>query len=203
MSEKHPKKMKSSSEEIKIKIEEPAKEAPAGAGDGNEPAAEPSPLDKLESQLEEKTREAAENYDKWLRSVAELDNFKKRAQKEKSDLLKYCSESLLRALLPVLDNLERAVNHANQSGEKSPLLEGVEMTRKQFLGVLEKFGVRPIPAAGEEFDPERHEAVMQQETEGESNRVVSEIEKGYFYQDRLLRPSKVIVSRSKDNGQAT
>jgi molecular chaperone GrpE len=197
LTEKHHKKAKNSSDEIKVKIEEPGKESPA-TGDGNERAKEPLPVEKPERQLEEKTREAAENFDKWLRSVAELENFKKRAQKEKADLLKFSNESLLKALLPVLDNLERAVTHGHQAGEKSPLLEGVEITLKQFLSTLEKFGVRPISAAGEVFDPEKHEAVMQQEAEGEPNRVVSELEKGYFYQDRLLRPSKVIVSKARE-----
>ncbi len=197
MSEKQHKKTKNPSDEIKVKIEEPPKET-RDSGNGREPAKEPVPLEKLETQLEEKTREAAENFDKWLRSVAELDNFKKRAQKEKADLLKFSNESLLKALLPVLDNLERAINHGREAGEKSPLLEGVEITLKQFLGALEKFGVRPIAATGEPFDPEKHEAVMQQEAEGEPNRVVSELEKGYFYHDRLLRPSKVIVSKAKE-----
>jgi molecular chaperone GrpE len=159
LSEKHHKKTKNSSEEIKVKIEQTGKETSAETGNGGEPAERFLPLEKLQTQLAEKTREATDNYDKWLRSVAELDNFKKRAQKEKADLLKFCNESLLRALLPVLDNLERAVNHANQTGEKSSLLEGVEITLKQFLGALEKFGVRPIGAAGAEFNPEKHEEI--------------------------------------------
>ncbi len=199
MTEKHHKKQKNMSDEIKVKIEETK---PGTAGEDGREKDVPAPLEKMQSQLEEKTREAAENFDKWVRSVAELENFKKRAQKEKADLLKFSNESILKALLPVLDNLERAVHHGKETGDDSPLLEGVEITLKQFLGALEKFGVRPISAAGEEFDPEKHEAVLQQEADGAPNRVISELEKGYFYNDRLLRPAKVIVSKEKP-GQET
>ncbi len=195
MNEKHHKKSKPSSE---IKAEHPENKL-GGDERPKEPAVaekkEPDPLAKIQSELEEKTREAAENYDKWLRSVAEPDNFRKRSQKEKADSLKFGNESLLRALLPVLDTLERAVEHGSKSGEKSPLLEGVEITLNQFLNVLERFGVRRISAVGEEFDPEKHEAVLQKESDQEPNRVLTELEKGYFYHDRLLRPAKVIVSK--------
>ncbi len=156
---------------------------------------EPTPLEKLQGQLAEKTREAAENYDKWLRLMAEFDNFKKRTQKEKADLMKFSNESLLRSILPILDNLERAIDHGKGSQNNTSLLEGLEITLRQFLNTLERFGVKPLSARGEVFDPEKHEAVSQQESEQEPNRVISEIEKGYIYQDRLLRPARVIVSR--------
>lgn len=200
MNEKNQKKPKNSPEEITVKVEEPAKETPGETGKAKEPAEggpkEPSPLATLQTQVEEKTREAAENFDKWLRSVAELENFKKRTQKEKADLLKFGNESLLKALLPVLDNLERAINHGRKAEEKSSLLEGVEITYKQFLNILERFGIKPISAAGEVFDPEKHEAISQEQSDQEPNRVISEVEKGYVYHDRLLRPSKVIVSKA-------
>jgi molecular chaperone GrpE len=153
--------------------------------------------ERLAEQLAEKAREAAENYDKWLRLLAEFDNFKKRTQKEKADLMKFSNESLLRSFLPILDNLERAIDHAKGTQENAPLLEGVEITLRQFLNTLEKFGVKPLSARGEAFDPEKHEAVSQQESDQEPNRVISEIEKGYIYHDRLLRPARVIVSKEK------
>jgi molecular chaperone GrpE len=156
-----------------------------------------SPQEKLQEQLAEKTREAAGNYDKWLRLLAEFDNFKKRTQKEKADLMKFGNESLLRSILPILDNLERAINHGKGSQNNSSLLEGLEITLRQFLNTLERFGVKPLSARGEVFDPEKHEAVSQQESDQEPNRVISEIEKGYIYQDRLLRPARVIVSKEK------
>jgi molecular chaperone GrpE len=156
-----------------------------------------TPQEKFAEQLAEKTREAAENYDKWLRLMAEFDNFKKRTQKEKADLMKFSNESLLRSILPILDNLERAIEHGKGSGENTSLLEGLEITLRQFLNTLERFGVKPLSARGEVFDPEKHEAVSQQESDQEPNRVISEIEKGYIYHDRLLRPSRVIVSKEK------
>ncbi len=163
------------------------------AGDKKEPV---SP-ENLQAQLEEKTRESSEYFDKWLRLRAEFENFKKRMQKEKADLIKFGNESLLRALLPVLDNLDRAIDHGKAAGETSPLLEGVELVEKEFMTILEKFGVKPIQAAGEVFDPEKHEAISQQESNLESNRVISTVQNGYFYHDRLLRPAKVVVSQGK------
>jgi molecular chaperone GrpE len=156
-----------------------------------------TPQEKMAEQLDEKTREAAENYDKWLRLMAEFDNFKKRTQKEKADLMKFSNESLLRAILPILDNLERAIDHGKGSKENTSLLEGLDITLRQFLNTLERFGVRPLSAKGEVFDPEKHEAVSQQESDQEPNRVISEIEKGYVYHERLLRPARVIVSKEK------
>jgi len=158
---------------------------------------EPTPLEKLQSQLEEKTRESAEFFDKWLRLRAEFENYKKRMQKEKADLLKFGNESLLKALLPILDNLNRAIEHGKSDPKNSSLLEGVQIISKEFLNVLERFGVKPIQAEGEVFDPERHEAISQEESDQEPNRVISAVQNGYFYYDRLLRPAKVIVSKGK------
>jgi molecular chaperone GrpE len=158
---------------------------------------ESDPLAKLQAQLEEKTRESSEYFDKWLRLRAEMENFKKRMEKEKSEHMKFGNESLLRELLPILDNLERAIEHGKNAQENSPLMVGVEMIRKELAGLLERFGVKPVPAAGEAFDPEKHEAISQQESDLEANRVVSAVQNGYFYHDRLLRPAKVIVSSGR------
>lgn len=153
--------------------------------------------EKLRRQLAEKTKEAAEFFDKWLRLRAEFENFKKRMQKEKAELMKFGNENLLRALLPVLDNLARALDHGKGPGGNASLLEGVELTQKLFLNILERFGVKPISAVGEVFDPEKHEAVAQEESDLEPNKVIAEVEKGYFYHDRLLRPAKVVVAKAK------
>jgi molecular chaperone GrpE len=159
---------------------------------------EPTPLEKFQDQLAEKTREANENFDKWLRLRADFENFKKRVQKEKADLMKFGNESLLKNILSILDNLERAVDHGKEVKQNASLLEGVEITLKQFLNTLERFGVKPVPAVGEVFDPEKHEAVSQAESDQEPNRVISEVQKGYLFHDRLLRPAKVIVSKEKE-----
>jgi len=181
--------------EIKTGREEERKTPPEG--EKAEEKKEPAPLEKLQTQLEEKARESSEYYDKWLRLGAEFENFKKRNQKEKADLMKFGNESLLKSLLPVLDNLGRAIQHGKAAKENASLLEGVELVQKEFLTILDKFGVKPIQAEGEVFDPEKHEAISQQESDLESNRVVSAVQDGYLYHDRLLRPARVIVSRGK------
>jgi len=157
-------------------------------------------IEKLQAQLEEKTKEAADYYDQVLRLRAEFENFKKRMQKEKAEFLKFGNENLLRALLPILDNLGRAMEHGKNLPQCSTLLEGVQLTHRQFLDTLERFGMKGFSARGEVFDPERHEAIAHEESEEEANRVIGEIEKGYFFHDRLLRPAKVIVSKGKGSG---
>lgn len=176
-------------------------EPPVEKGEAKEPESaekkEQTPLEKLQAQLEEKTRNASEYFDKWLRLRAEFENFKKRMLKEKSEVMKFGNESLIKALLPTLDNLERAINHGKDLTQTAPLLEGVEIIYKHFLNTLERFGVKPFPAVGELFDPEKHEAISQEESDQEPNRVISEVLKGYLFHDRLLRPAKVIVSKTK------
>ena len=182
---------------VEVKIERRKEEkAPKEPENPPEKKEEFSP-EKLQVQLEEKTREASEYFDKWLRLRAEFENFKKRMQKEKDDLVKFGNENLLKALLPVLDNLTRAIDHGRNAGENSPLLEGVEMTCKEFLNTLDRFGVKPVPAVGEVFDPEKHEALSQEESDQEANQIIAAVQNGYFYHDRLLRPAKVIVSKGR------
>ena len=147
----------------------------------------------LKAQLEEKTKQAEENYDRFLRAQAELENYKKRVEREKTGLVKYGNEELIKAILPVMDNLERALDQA--PGENPDgLMEGIKITRDQLLQVLEKFGVTLVAAVGVPFDPSKHQAMMQVESaDHEPNTVVSELQKGYFLNDRLLRPAMVSV----------
>lgn len=152
--------------------------------------------EKLRQQLEAKELEAKEIYDRFLRQVAELENFKKRVAREKAEAIRYANEGLVRDLLPILDNLERAVEHAKGGGNGKPLLEGIEMVLRGFLEVLSKYGVTQISAVGEMFDPEKHEAIAQVESEEHRpNVVVEEHHKGYYLLDRLLRPSLVSVAK--------
>jgi molecular chaperone GrpE len=125
-----------------------------------------------------------------------LENFKKRVAREKEEAIRYWNEALVKDLLPVLDNLERAVEHAELGGNGKPLLAGIELVLKGFLEVLEKHGVTQISAKGEPFNPQKHEAFAQVEsTDHEPNTVVEELHKGYFMADRLLRPSLVSVAK--------
>ena len=164
--------------------------------EGESPALE---LENLRRQVESKEQEAKENYDRFLRQAAELENFKKRAARERGEAFRYANESLIRDLLPVLDNLERAVEHARGGDNGRPLLEGVEMVLKGFLDALSKHGVTQVSAKGEPFDPNKHEAIVQVETEEQTpNIVVEEHHKGYYLLDRLLRPSLVSVSKEPE-----
>lgn len=173
---------------------EPKGEPPAERP--GEEASAAAEIDKLRQQLEAKELEAKENYDRFIRQVAELENFKKRMAREKEEAIRYANEVFVRDLLPILDNLERAVEHARGGGNGKPLLDGVEMIVKGFLDVLSKHGVSQISAMGQTFDPEKHEAIAQVESEKhQPNTVVEEHHKGYFLLDRLLRPSLVSVTK--------
>ena len=158
---------------------------------------------ELETALSKAKEEARENYDRFLRSAAELENYKKRVAKEKADLIRYGNEELLKTLLPVIDNLERALGHAQGKGNEEGIRGGVEMTLQQFLQILQRFGVTPITAEGERFDPARHEAVMEQATDAYApGHVISELEKGYLLNDRLVRPAKVVVAKAPEDAGA-
>ena len=160
--------------------------------------AEEDPLEPLLADLEKARDEARENNDKYLRAVAELENFKKRIMREQAESYKYVNEDIIKGLLPVVDNLERALSHGEDNSNADALIEGVGMVLKQFIEVLERFGVKSIDALGETFDPNYHEAMMRVETEDSPpNTVVSEMSRGYLLHDRLLRPSAVGVSVSK------
>jgi molecular chaperone GrpE len=181
---------KTTSEATEAELTEQERSAPEGAGGAT------AELENLRRELEAKDLEAKQNYDRLLRQAAELDNFKRRAAKEKEEAIRYGNESLLKDLLPIVDNLERAVSYAEGGGNGKPLLEGVEMILKNFLDVLAKHGVKQISAQGELFDPQKHEAIAQIETEEFSpNTVVAEHHKGYFLFDRLLRPSLVSTAK--------
>lgn len=158
-------------------------------------------IEMLKAHVEEKAKLAEENYDRFLRAQAELENYKKRVEREKSTLVKYGNEEFIKAILPIIDNLERALDHT--PGENPDgLMEGIKITLNQLLQVLEKFGVTPIASVGEPFDPSKHEAMMQVEsTDYEPNTVVSELQKGYFLNDRLIRPAMVSVARRPKEGQ--
>jgi len=156
--------------------------------------------ESVEQQLERARAESAELRDKVLRVAAEFENYKKRMERERATMLKYAGESIFRELLPVVDNLERAVNQGVVEGlepEKNleALREGVELTLKSLLGILEKFEVKPMSSAGEPFDPNVQEALAMEPSDSvPANHVISEFEKGYSYKDRLLRAARVVVS---------
>lgn len=159
---------------------------------------ETDPLQKLRQELVVAKEEAGKNWDLYLRERADLENARKRHQRDREEAIRFANDRLLREMIPVLDNLERAVGHAEQGDDDSQgLLEGVNMTINQFRKVLEDFGVKPINALGEDFDPNLHQAMGHVETTDQApNTVTSEFQKGYLLNDRLLRPSLVMVARA-------
>lgn len=147
--------------------------------------------------LAEKTAEVERLQDRLLRLQAEFDNSKKRMARERSDFMKFANEELLLRLLPVLDNLERAVASTPTEGPCGPFREGVDMTARLFRSTLERSGVTVVPALGQPFDPSLHQAVAQVEVpDGEENMVVEEVQRGYLLEGRVLRPAMVKVSRA-------
>jgi len=138
--------------------------------------------------------------ERYLHLAAEFENYKKRTGRENDDFKKYANESILKEILGVLDNFDRALDHINDADEGiEQLKEGVSLIHKQFNDVLEKFGVKHIPAKGEPFDPNVHQAVSQIENPDVADgHVAEEFRKGFFYKERVLRPSMVVVA--KNNG---
>jgi molecular chaperone GrpE len=154
-------------------------------------------LAELREKLDAKEKEAKEHYERYLRQVAEVDNFKKRINREKEDAIRYANENLIKDILPVMDNLERAIAHAQGGGNGKPLVEGVEMVLRGLLDVFGKHGVVQVPAVGEVFDPGKHEAMAQVESsQYEPNTVVDEHHRGYLLRDRLLRPALVTIAKA-------
>ena len=164
-------------------------------------------VEKLRAELDKAKHEAHEYKDRYLRLYAETENFKKRMSRDVIEQGKYANENLIKELIPVLDNLERAISHSEsapggQGGEG--LVEGVKMVAKQLYDVLAKFGVTQVESVGKPFDPNKQQAMMHVETaEHEPGTVVEEFQKGYFLNDRILRPAMVTVAKppSKDVGE--
>ena len=150
------------------------------------------------SDLQAKAAKADENWDRYVRAVADLDNYKKRALRERQDAIKYANEALVEKLLPIVDNFEAALLAANspQATNVESLKMGVNMIYTQLKNLLAETGVEEIDAANKTFDPNLHEAVSQQpSTEVPEGQVLQQMRKGYRFRDRLLRPAMVIVAK--------
>lgn len=148
------------------------------------------------SLLEQKDEEITQLKDRVLRIAAEMDNTRKRLERERADGVAYANENILKEMLPIVDNLERALQHGKTDVSNKSLLEGVLITLKGFKDTLARFGCASFEATGKAFDPNVHEAVMQQETrEQPESTVIQELQKGYTLHERLLRPAMVVVSK--------
>jgi molecular chaperone GrpE len=153
----------------------------------------------LETKLEAKEKEFNDIHDRLLRVTAEFENYKKRTAREIEDFRKFANQSLLREMLSVVDHIELAIQAATtNTGSDKSLLEGLTLTQKELLRILEKFNVKPIEAVGQPFNPEFHEAILQEPSdEFPENAVLREMQKGYLINSRLLRPSLVVVVATK------
>lgn len=149
----------------------------------------------LDSEVERWKAAAEENQNRLLRTLADMENMRRRVRKEQEDLAKYASQKVIEELLPALDNFERALAADKDSLTVESLLQGVSMVYRQMAQVFEKEGLQPIEAAGKPFDPNLHQAVMQVEDANfESGVVVEELQKGYQFKDRVIRPAMVKVN---------
>lgn len=151
---------------------------------------------KLREELERVKKEREEYKELYLRTLADFDNYKKRIETEWRKTVDYSNERLIYELLPVLDNFKRALEASKDTEDIEPLRKGVEMIYKQLLSILEKEGLRSFETLGLKFDPRIHEAVASVETKDVlPGTVVEELERGYFFKEKLLRPAKVSVSK--------
>ncbi|MCX5802216.1 MAG: nucleotide exchange factor GrpE [Proteobacteria bacterium] len=156
-------------------------------------------IEELQKSLEEKEENIKILQDKLLYLQAEFENFKKLKIKEKQEILMFGNEVLIRQLLPVLDNLDRALEHVSKTEDFKSIEDGVGITLNEFLKVLEKSGVTRVDALGKKFDPNIHEALYQEERDDvEPDTIVSEFQKGYMLNGRLIRPSRVSVSKKPE-----
>jgi len=156
----------------------------------------PDDVSALKNELSAREKESKENYDRYLRAAADLDNYRKRAARERADIVKYGKEDLIRDILPFLDSLDRALEHKD-TDDAQAFRDGVALIQEQLLCCLKKHGVKRIESVGVNFDPNIHEALMQMESpDHEDNQVVSEMEKGYLLNGRLIRPSRVCVCKN-------
>lgn len=149
----------------------------------------------VQDELAGKTEECKALNDKYLRLAAEFENYKRLAQRDQREQIRFGNEQLLKELLPVVDNMERAIKAARTNGSDSALVQGVELTLKQLSGILAKFGVQAIDTAGQDFDPSAHQAVSYGPSNDiPANKVLDEFQKGYRLHDRILRAAMVSVS---------
>lgn len=199
-------KIESKSSEIDSNEKKPAeavraddKKAPENDSKKDKKITAADPMKELKEKFKKSEVEAKQSYDRYLRVSAEFENYKKRSAREMDDFRKFANQSLVKELLPIVDNLELAIKSANDNKNvDNCLLDGVDLTLKEILKIFEKYHVKAIEALGKTFDPRYHEAVMREETDKHpENSIINELQKGYLIRDRLLRPSMVVVAAPK------
>ncbi len=173
---------------------------PEGDADAvDEPESDEDPLEAAQARIATLQEELGKLRDKWLRSVADHENYKKRTRREIDDAVQRAVSGLLQAFFPVADNLERAMAHAGD--EDNPLVQGIKMVSGEFYGALAKHGITPIESVGTPFDPAVHDALQQIDSPDHApGIIIQEFEKGYRRGERLLRPARVILAGPGSTG---
>jgi molecular chaperone GrpE len=162
-----------------------------------------TPPDTVAPDVDELKRQLEDRQDRLLRALAETENLRRRAQRDREDYVKYANESLVRDLIPVLDNFDRALAAARTAGEAPSVVNGVELIQRELLRVLERSGLARYSAVGERFDPTRHEAIARVvSVEAPPDTVVTETAAGYLLHGRVLRPALVAVAAAPDEDAA-
>jgi molecular chaperone GrpE len=151
----------------------------------------------LEAKVAGLEKEKKDNWDRYLRAAADLENLRKRQRRELEDAKLESKGKVLKEMLPVVDNLERAIEHATAQAGANPIVEGVQLVLRQFLTAFERLDVTPVEAAGQPFDPNLHEAISQMDSDAAPGTVVQVLQRGYKAGDRLLRPALVVVAKAK------
>jgi molecular chaperone GrpE len=191
--------------------EEPKPETAEQAAEGSEgeggvipvEVEAPDPIKALEDKLAAAEKEKKDNWDRYLRAAADLENMRKRQKRELDDAKFDTKNKVLKEMLPVVDNLERAIEHASGGGaEKNPIVEGVQLVLRQFTTAFERLDVTAIDAMGQPFDPNLHEAISQQESDQPAGTVIQVLQRGYRAGDRLLRPALVVVAKAKAQAES-
>ncbi len=180
-----------------IPVEVEAPDPPADAA----PAPAPDPVAELETKLATAEKEKKDNWDRYLRAAADLENLRKRTKRELDDARFDTKNKVLKEMLPVVDNLERAIEHAGSTADKDPaakaVIEGVQLVLRQFQTAFERLDITAVEAHGQPFDPNLHEAISQMESDQPAGTVVQVLQRGYRAGDKLLRPALVVVAKAK------
>jgi len=164
--------------------------------DNTHPTVATAATEDFEAKLAAAEKEKKENWDRYLRAAADLENLRKRQKREIEDAKFDMKSKVLKEMLPVVDNLERAIEHATQQAGTNPIIEGVQLVLRQFLTAFERLDVVPIEAANQPFDPNLHEAISQIESDSPPGTVVQVLQRGYRSGDRLMRPALVVVAKA-------
>ena len=192
---------------IPVEVEPPDQGAATSPA---EPAAAAPAVDRvaeLEQRLAALEKEKKDNWDKFLRAAADLENLRKRQKRELDDAKFEAKNKVLKEMLPVVDNLERAIEHAGAGADSDPALkaivEGVQLVLRQFQTAFERLDITAVDALGQPFDPNLHEAISQQESDQPAGTIVQVLQRGYRAGDRLLRPALVVVAKAKPAAEPT